>query len=125
MAAAYDPTTTYLHLEPGGAATPVPVGPDFWATIGNRFDEGYLLTAFRMTDDFPHWEMHPDGDELAIVMTGELELVFDEPGGERRVRVGPHQVGIIPRGVFHYAIVRSPADVVFLTRGKGTQHRPR
>jgi len=122
---AYDPTTTYLHLTPDGTATPVSVGPDFWATVSDRFDEGALLTAFRMTEDFPHWEMHPAGDELAIVRSGELELVFDEPTGERRARVGAGQVGVIPRGVFHYAIVRSPADVLFLTPGRGTQHRPR
>lgn len=35
---AFDLHNTYVHLEDGGGARHIPVGPDFWAKIGERAD---------------------------------------------------------------------------------------
>ena len=32
------------------------------------------------------WEMHPGGDELLYLLTGALDVVLDEPAGERTLR---------------------------------------
>ena len=86
---AFDLHTTYVHLEDGGAARHVHVGPDFWAKIGERADlhAGRLVTSFRMTDDWDHWEMHPAGDELIVLVSGAVEFRLQNGGGERTVEV--------------------------------------
>ena len=61
----YDLETTYLSLAPEGEVAELPVGPDFWATIGsNPKLRGALVSAYRMDADWAHWEMHPHGDEV-------------------------------------------------------------
>jgi mannose-6-phosphate isomerase-like protein (cupin superfamily) len=119
-----DLARTYVHLRPGGAAEPIAVGPDFWATLGDRFDDGWLITRFTSTEDWPHWEMHPEGDELLVMLSGRVDLQLDD--GERRwtVSLHPGQTWLNRRGTWHRAIVHDPADMLFITAGKGTRHRP-
>jgi mannose-6-phosphate isomerase-like protein (cupin superfamily) len=45
--------------------------------------------------------------------------------GERLVALEAGMTCIVPRGVWHRAIVREPGDTLHITRGEGTQHRPR
>lgn len=124
---AFDLGNTYLHLRDGLDAIPVPVGPDFWQRIDERtdLDEGRLVMVSRMTADWPHWEMHPAGDEIVYLLSGAMDLVFDEPGGERIVALRPGQAVIVPRGMWHRGIVRTAGEALFITPGAGTQHRPR
>jgi hypothetical protein len=114
---AFDPTTTFVQLHDGPAAVEVPVGDDFWATIGERTElhAGRLLTVSAATATRPHWEMHPDGDEF----------VLEEDGRERTVALGARTAFIVPQGTWHRAIVHEPGEILFVTRGSGTQHRPR
>jgi oxalate decarboxylase/phosphoglucose isomerase-like protein (cupin superfamily) len=71
------------------------------------------------------WEMHPAGDELVYVITGEIELVFEESGRERLVRLSERRGCVVPRGVWHTANVGTPSQVLHITPGAGTQQRPR
>lgn len=118
-----DPSQTYIHLEDGGAASEIPVGPDFWQTIGERTElhEGRLLTSHRMASDFPHWEMHPEGEELIIAASGAFTLIVE--GGET-TPLATGQIAIVPRGAWHRLTVQEPGQTVFVTPGKGTQHKP-
>jgi mannose-6-phosphate isomerase-like protein (cupin superfamily) len=124
---AFDLGSTYVHLHDGPDALPIPVGPDFWQRIDERrdLDAGRLVMVNRQTADWPHWEMHPAGDEIVCLLSGALDLVLEEPGGERAVALRPGQAVIVPRGVWHRGVVRQPGDALFITRGAGTQHRPR
>lgn len=56
-----------------------------------------------------------DGDEISVVLTGEIELVAD---GERRT-VGPEAVTVIPEGVPHYSENRGsePVRLVYVVLG--------
>src|SRR5690606_39403706 len=79
----------YVHLTPDdGGATPIPVTPDFWATIATRTDlhDGFLLTRARMTEDWPHWEMHPEGEEIVILLAGAIDLRSEEHTSELQSR---------------------------------------
>jgi mannose-6-phosphate isomerase-like protein (cupin superfamily) len=77
-----------------------------------------------MTADWPHWEMHPAGDEIVYQLSGAMDLVLDETSGERVVSLQPHRGCIVPRGVWHRGLLRAPGEALFITRGKGTKHRP-
>ena len=127
-AAGFDIERTYFHLEDGPRAKPVPVGDDFWATIDTRTDlqGGRLVTVshFRSQRDWDHWERHPAGDELVYLLTGALDIVLQEPDGERIVELREQTAAVVPCGVWHRGIVREPAVGLFITRGDGTEHRP-
>jgi len=119
---------TYIHLADGPDATPVPVGPDFWATIERRRElhDGRLMMMFRFnsTADWPHWEMHPAGDEIVCLLAGALDLVLDDGTAQRTVALRDDATFVIPRGAWHRGIVHRPSRALFITRGAGTQHRP-
>lgn len=123
---AFDVVDTYVHLEDGPAAVPLEVGDDFWETIGTRRDlgPGRLVCAFRFTEDWKSWEVHPDGDELVCLLSGAIDLVLEEDGGERVVSLRDRGACIVPRGVWHTARVLAPSEVLHVTRGAGTEHRP-
>lgn len=130
----FDLSSTYVHLEDGGDAATIPIGPSFWPKLmaGDVTDEdvrrvgqaeGWLLAAFECRESMKHWEMHPAGDEVLILKSGEVDIVFDEPGGERVLTLLPGGVCVVPKGVWHQQRVRAPGEMIAVTYGKGTQHR--
>jgi mannose-6-phosphate isomerase-like protein (cupin superfamily) len=125
---AFDLAATYVRLADGPSAVPVDVGQDFWATIDSRPDllAGRLVAVFHFGSlgSWPHWEVHPAGDELVCLLSGAIDLVLEEEGGERVVPLRDRAACIVPRGVWHRGIVHQPGDALFITRGAGTQHRP-
>jgi mannose-6-phosphate isomerase-like protein (cupin superfamily) len=124
----FDLADTYVHLEDGPGAAPVEVGEDFWATLERRTDlqDGRLVMLFRFRSaaDWDHWEMHPAGDEIVCLLSGAIDLVLQEGDQERVVALRDRGACIVPRGVWHRAIIRGPAEALHITRGAGTQHRP-
>lgn len=120
----FDPKTTYVDLAPSGASA-LPVDDSFWPSLisGKLQLRGRLVSAYAM-QDFPHWERHPAGEELVVVMSGAMDFILDEPGGERTVRVSAGQAILVPTNVWHRAVVVAPGDALFVTEGEGTEHRP-
>jgi mannose-6-phosphate isomerase-like protein (cupin superfamily) len=124
---AFDLGSTYVCLDAhAGAATRIEVTPNFWDTIDARRDlrEGRLVALFRHDADWDHWEMHPNGEEMLVLVSGTMSFVFDQGGAERVVRLDPGQACIVPRGTWHRAIVRVPSTLLAVTAGRGTLHRP-
>ena len=125
-----DLTDTFIHLGTGPDVATIDVDETFWATIGDRTElhTGRLVMASEMSDDWDTWEMHPEGDELIMVVRGAVRVHVDHPGGppiETPVVVAaPHLVSM-PAGAWHTMDVVEPARVVTVTWGSGTRHRPR
>jgi mannose-6-phosphate isomerase-like protein (cupin superfamily) len=131
---AFDLSDTYLHLGAAGDALQIAGGDAFWQALmsGDRSDPaiarvtdepGYLIGGFRMTDDTAHWEMHPEGDEIIHLLSGAVNFVLEEPGGKRTIKLRNRGCCLVPRGVWHRVLVRRTSEVVFITFGRGTQHR--
>src|SRR5262249_6109744 len=119
----------YVHLADGAATTLVPVGDDFWQTIHTRpeLHEGRLLTAYNFPPGaWAHWERHPAGDEIVLLLSGALDLVFDADGRRRGggLRRGGRGAGVIPRGVWHVGVARAASKAISTPRGEGTDPRP-
>lgn len=117
-----------VHLAPDGTARSIEVDRNFWAALATRTElhSGYLVTRSRMNEDWPHWEMHPEGEELVVLLSGSIDLVLDDGTREWTVSLrSGSSTWINPRGVWHRAIVHEPSDVLFATAGAGTEHRPR
>lgn len=122
----FDLETTYLVLSDGPDAKRVEVGPDFWQSVDRRDDlAGRLVGVFRYDADWASWEVHPDGDELVLLLSGAVDLVLDAPSGERTVELRGRTAALVPRGVWHTANVIESGEALHVTRGEGTRHRPR
>ena len=117
---------TYLHLRPDEAAVTLEGGPAFWATIDRRtdLDSGRLMGKTGQSKDWDHWERHPASDEILVLLSGELELVLETQAGEQRARVRAGETFVVPKGVWHRGIVHKPGELMFITPGAGTEHKP-
>jgi mannose-6-phosphate isomerase-like protein (cupin superfamily) len=124
----FDLVRTYLHLRTDGAATRIDVSPTFWQEVmagkRNELGEGRLLAVFRFEADWTTAEMHPAGDEVVYVLSGAIDLILQEPAGDRTIELQAGAGHLVPRGVWHTARVRVPASVLHVTPGAGTEHRP-
>jgi mannose-6-phosphate isomerase-like protein (cupin superfamily) len=122
----FDLATTYLSLADGPDAKRIEVGPDFWQTIDQRDDLAERLVAiFAYDADWSSWEVHPDGDEIVLLLSGAVDLVLDLPSGQRTVELRDRSAAVVPRGVWHTANVLAAGEALHITRGAGTAHRPR
>ena len=122
----FDPLATFVHLPDGPTAALLEVTPDFWEKLDARRDlhGGRLVSAYRFAEDWTSWERHPAGDELVLQLSGAIDFVLAEPGGERVVPLRGLAALVVPRGVWHTARLKEPSEALFLTRGEGTEHRP-
>jgi hypothetical protein len=124
---AFDLGNTYVHFMDGGRAEKIPVTDRFWPDLmsGKLALGGRLVTVSRHTADWPMWEMHPEGEELVVLISGSVELVVERDGRELRQTLRePGQAWLNLRGDWHRAIVSEPSVLLFITHGAGTEHRP-
>ena len=126
MTKAFSLTSTYVNLRPDDSATTLKIGPRFWATVEKRTDlgDGRLVGVTSQRADWPIWERHPGGDEILILLSGELDIVVETRRGNRKTRLKAGQTFVVPRGLWHRALVRKKGELMFITPGAGTEHRP-
>ena len=117
-----DLAETYVQLRDNGDAVPLEVGDDFWDIVEERYSAGRLVSAYDTTTGFGP-EMHPEGDELVVLISGSLDLILEEGTGERVITLRPGSSCVVPRGVWHRSIAHEASRVLHITAGKGTQHR--
>lgn len=121
----FDPHSSYLHLPDVGDAVPVVADEQFWSQGVHQLTGGRLITAFRCDVDWDHWEMHPAGDEVVLALEGSCDFVLeDSSSGARRTLLSAGHMLVIPRGVWHRVEVISRANLLFITPGDNTEHRP-
>ncbi len=91
--------------------------------------EGRLVSMHTFTESWDVWEMHPNGSELVLCVSGRITLTQEHPDGQvASVAIGVGEAVINPPGVWHTADIDAgdgAATAVFITAGLGTEHRPR
>ncbi|HKA54928.1 MAG TPA: cupin domain-containing protein [Candidatus Binatia bacterium] len=121
-------TSTYVVLDTEGKAMPIAVTETFWQDLASKsgdFAGRRLVACFNFDKDWETWEMHPHGDEVVCLLTGDIAVVLEEDGARRTVRLNqPQAFVIVPRSTWHTAKVRSPSTVLFVTPDQGTETRP-
>lgn len=121
-----------IHLGLGAVAAAQPsfTGMDWYADYAERVAadgrEGRLVSAYRFTEDWDSWEMHPAGDEVVICLDGRMTLHQEKAdGGRDSITLGAGDYAINPAGCWHTADVADEATALFITAGLGTEHRAR
>lgn len=125
----YDASSTYVHLDDGGAGTPLAVTETFWqeamAGAMPELERGRLVSQFSFADPWPSWERHPAGEEIVVLLSGAVDFVLEVDGVEQVVSLQrPGGFVIVPRNVWHTARPRQPTSMLFITPGQDTDHRP-
>jgi quercetin dioxygenase-like cupin family protein len=80
---------------------------------------------YTFTAPWDAWEMHPAGAELVVCTAGEITLIQELEGKHVRTTLSAGQYAINAPGVWHTADIAQSATALFITAGRGTQHRPR
>jgi quercetin dioxygenase-like cupin family protein len=120
-----------LHLGLGARAVPQPefTGMEWYGAYGERTaadgNEGRLVVLHGFSESWTSWERHPAGDEAVVCTAGEITLIQELPDGTRKVALRAGDYAVNPRGVWHTADVAGHATALFITAGRGTEHRPR
>ena len=121
--------STFVVVEPHHAAIPVAVTPTIYGELDQRFGnfKGRLLvSSFSFDSDWPTWEIHPAGDEIVCLLSGDVHLVLDRNGIEEIVHLSdPGSFVIVPKGTWHTARTSVAATMLFVTPGEGTRNKPR
>lgn len=120
--------STYVDVGPGTRGAAVEGGPAFWQALisGQAELQGdWLLTASSHDGTWPHWEMHPQGEEIVLLLSGRFDFELDLDGERTILELrDPFDYVLVPRGAWHIARDAQDARVLFLTAGEGTEHRP-
>ncbi len=125
MTAPFDLETTYLALDGKGEVTPMPVTPEFWATIeSSPAASRSMIGVYPVESDWPHWEMHPEGAEILVLIDGRIDMMLEENGAQRVAPMSAGTTLVVPAGAWHRALVREPGRLMAVTYGPGTEHRP-
>jgi mannose-6-phosphate isomerase-like protein (cupin superfamily) len=82
------------------------------------------VSSFQFNSDWPTWEMHPHGDELACLLEGEADLVLRQTSGDTVIALKRGDSFLIPQGAWHTARTTSACRLLLVTHGKGTQVVP-
>lgn len=125
----FDLESEYVILDRESGARTTAGGAAFWdALMHGRLPEveaGRLVTLGESTASWSSWEMHPEGEEVIVLLDGRVDFVLEQDGRERVVALERSgQCIVIPRGTWHTARILVPARMLFITAGAGTQHRP-
>lgn len=122
-----DSTATYFWLSRDGAAEAVPAD-GFWSDFAELERKAnanpWLISVYDFDADFPHWEMHPEGDEIFFAQSGDFVLTLERNGARSDHPLKGGESFLIPKGAWHFMKVNTPGRIVVVTAGKGTQHRP-
>lgn len=122
-----------IHLGRGGTATAEPAFTgalqwyeDYIARHAADDAEGRLVALHSFTEPWTSWEVHPNGSEVVLCISGQMTLHQEAPdGSETTVTLKAGDYAINAPGVWHTADVGAEATALFITPGLGTEHRPR
>lgn len=122
-----------IHLGLGAAAHVLPqfTGEmqwyeDYGKKHGADGHEGRLVSMHTFNESWTEWEVHPNGSEVVICLSGEMRMLQEMPDGTvTTVELKAGEYIINPPGIWHTADIDAPATAMFITAGEGTEGRPR
>ena len=121
----FDLETTYLALDGKGGVIPMPVTEDFWVRIdGSPAATRSMMGVYPVLGDWAAWEMHPQGDEVLVLIDGHIDMLLDDGESYSVAEMRAGSTLIVPAGIWHRAIMRAPGRLLAFTYGPGTEHRP-
>jgi mannose-6-phosphate isomerase-like protein (cupin superfamily) len=114
-------------LEPDQSVDLVAVTAGLYQELDARFGgfkSHVLISMHDFETDWGMWEYHPAGDEIVVLLSGAARMVLQRGSGEETVElVDQGSFVVIPRGVWHTALISTATRMLFITPGEGTLNR--
>ena len=88
-------------------------------------DPGCLVMIENSEASWPTWEMHPEGDELVVILEGRGTFFQQTESGIEEMAFSPGDAVLNPKGVWHTVDVEEPLKALYITTCPGTDHKPR
>ncbi len=100
-------------------------------TLCERLDTKYgdfagheLISCYEFEADWASREAHPHGDEIVLLIYGEVEFILESELGEKSYTLTEQgQYIVVPKGVWHTAKIKRKSKLLFVTPGQGTEHK--
>lgn len=125
----FDFAHTSIALETNGVAKVLYHGETIWEYQDYGVNGGVtrLVSQQELSKDWTNWEMHPAGEEIVVLLDGEVEVQVEGVGGDRASVLLDRQASYvrISRGVWHTMNVRQPSKVLLVTPLAETRQRAR
>ena len=122
-----DLSSTFVILDREQMADTITVTESVWSDLDRQYGDfkGHtLVSSFSFNDDWPTWEIHPHGDEIVCLISGNVDLILATNNGEQKVRLDSQgSFAIVPKNTWHTARVHAPSTMLFITPGEGTENR--
>ncbi|KIM93720.1 hypothetical protein OIDMADRAFT_21489 [Oidiodendron maius Zn] len=88
--------------------------PKLIASLNDEFEVKLAKLAGKFV-----WHSHEDTDELFLVLSGELTIMFEEPGSEeaatlKDVTLSGGELVVVPKGVRHCPVTKDGEEVEVL-----------
>lgn len=129
--AALNFSSTFLRLRPDARVDRLPYDDSFWPRLMNGelgdFRNEYLVSFYSFDKSWEQWEVHPNGDEIVVLLQGSVDFIVELPDGSTQ-RIEVRRQGdfvFVPKGCWHTCDLLSAASMLFITAGEGTMGRPR
>ena len=86
--------------------------------------DGLTIGIADMSENSPHGgEMHPDGDEVLYLISGHVNVVFEDDAFDD-VDMHPGDGLVVPKGAWHRVDILEPSRIMYATPGPGGEYRP-
>jgi quercetin dioxygenase-like cupin family protein len=117
----------FAVLKPDLSVDAVPVSSTIYEELDSKYDQfknHVLVAEYEFTQDWPTWERHPAGDEIVVLLSGQVEMILRKNGDDERVLLT--QAGsylVVAAGTWHTAKTSMATRMLFVTPGQGTENR--
>ena len=129
MSNSQEPTdlrSTFVVLNKELLADTIAVTDTIWSDLDQKYPDfaGHtLISSFSFDEDWPTWEIHPHGDEVVCLISGNVDLILATEAGERKIRLDARGAFVVvPRNTWHTARDHAPTTMLFVTPGEGTEN---
>ena len=117
----------FVVLNPDKEATTEQCDATLYQRLNQRYGDfkGHeLISCHEFSEDWSTWEIHPHGDEIVLLISGEVTFVLQLESGEELINLNREgEYLVVPKNIWHTARIKQKAKLLFITPGQETSHR--
>ena len=119
--AAFELLRSHVLLGPKGKAEAGKIPAAYGRAQKN---DGWFFGAAHIDKPARWWEIHPLGDEILFLASGEVAVTLEECKTHRLIKLRQGEACVVPRRTWHRVDTVKAGELVFITFQKDTHNRP-
>ena len=118
--------STFAVIKPDLSVEAIPVTDNIYQILDaqfNQFKSHSLVAMHVFESNWETWERHPAGDEIVVLMSGSAKLVLRRDFGDETIVLNHSGAfTIVPRNIWHTALISEKTSLLFITPGENTEN---